>query len=352
MKRVLKVLSLLTLTILLMLVDVNICNAAQSYTYKKIVEKDVNKLQITEEITQYILNKYVKEDIQQTQIQTENIPQEETTFEVQEQEQETKEPEYNVTQEEGTLYANTSVNVRELPNANATRLGALSYGQEIQKTGVCDNGWTQVNFKGSTAYVNSKYLQDSKPEVITYNNDNNNNNDNDKEEESSQQIQTSGIIKTDGSVSASRIRTIENYYYKVPQNIRTRLESNGWTYLCTSEKFGAKYGYNYKILALTVYDDKIIYIDNRKSAENAITHECGHAFDYMCGFISDTQEFINAFNAERQTFCSVHSTHKNNTSTPLEYFAEFFSVMCENPSSVKDACPQTYQIINNAINSF
>ena len=288
MKRVLKVLSLITLTILLMLVDVNICNAAQSYTYKKIVEKDANKLQITEEITQYILNKYVKEDIQQTQVQTENIPQEETTFEV--QEQETKEPEYNITQEEGTLYANTSVNVRELPNANATRLGALSYGQEIQKTGVCDNGWTQVNFNGTTAYVNSKYLQDSKPEVITYNNDNN------KEEESNQQIQTSGIIKTDGSVSASRIKTIENYYYEVPQNIRTRLESNGWTYLCTSEKFGAKYGYNYKILALTVYDDKIIYIDNRKKAEDAITHECGHAFDYMCGFISDTQEFINAFN--------------------------------------------------------
>ena len=350
MKKVLKNISLVLMILtLLFSANTSVYAKSQTYTYKKMVEKDANKLQITEEITKHILEKYVNENIAQENMQIEE--QEEENSSITREIQETKEPEYNITQEEGTLYANTSVNVRELPNANATRLGALSYGQEIQKTGVCDNGWTQVNFNGSTAYVNSKYLQDSKPEVIETNNNENSEEKAIQENTTYVEPEYSGIIQSDGNVSSSRLRVIESYYYKTPQKARDLLESHGWQIICTNEDFGTNYGFTYQISALTVFSDKVVYIANADYAEDAIMHEVGHVYDYECDnendLVSQYQTFVDIFNAERDTFCSVHYTIDNNTSTPREYFAEFFSVMCENPDLVKDICPQTYNYISN-----
>ena len=56
--------------------------------------------------------------------------------------------------------ANTGLNVRERANAKSAKVGALSKGDTVQVTSI-SNGWAEIEYGGSTAYVASRYL--SKP---------------------------------------------------------------------------------------------------------------------------------------------------------------------------------------------
>ena len=52
-----------------------------------------------------------------------------------------------------TVYAISSVNVRSGPGTDYEIVGALSYGQSIQRTGVRSNGWSRVELNGEDAYI-------------------------------------------------------------------------------------------------------------------------------------------------------------------------------------------------------
>ena len=109
--------------------------------------------------------------------------------------------------------------------------------------------------------------------------------------EPEQGVTYNGIIQREGSVSDSLLLSIEYYYCLIPSSIRTSLENNGWQYICSSEDFTGRYGTSHKVLAMTAYDDKIIYIDARDSAKDVIIHEVGHAFDTTQGMLSSSSEF-------------------------------------------------------------
>lgn len=98
----------------------------------------------------------------------------------------------------------------------------------------------------------------------------------------------SNVVQAEGKVSTTRVNNVNAYYLGIPENVRQYLEDKGWTFICSAQSFGKRYGYTGSILALTVYKDKVIYIDNRKKAESAIVHEVGHAIDYSYGFTSPT----------------------------------------------------------------
>ena len=67
-----------------------------------------------------------------------------------------------------TVYAITSVNVRSGPDKSYSRLGMLSYGDNIQRIGIGDNGWSKVVYRGQTAYMYSEYLTKVEPVGIDY----------------------------------------------------------------------------------------------------------------------------------------------------------------------------------------
>lgn len=71
----------------------------------------------------------------------------------------------NIEDCEETVYATTSVNIRSSYSANAEILGYLSYGSSIKRTGVCDNGWSRVDYNGTAAYINGKYLSTEEPQT-------------------------------------------------------------------------------------------------------------------------------------------------------------------------------------------
>lgn len=249
-------------------------------------------------------------------------------------------PAYNIKSETGILYANTNVNIRALPTVDSDIIGYLFFNQSVEKTGICDNGWTEVKYENGIGYINSKYIQDTKTEILVS-----------KESKKVEQQPYSGIIQREGNISDSMLYSIESYYCMVPSNVRNLLESNGWQYICSDADFTGRYGPSHEVLAMTAYGDKLIYINNKDSARDAITHEVGHAFDSSMEFISNSSEFMAIFNEEHDNFCNVWNTHSNNTSTASEYFAETFSVIVMNPELVKGNCPKTYEYITRYINN-
>lgn len=113
-------------------------------------------------------------------VKTSNAPIENTesteSAEVQAEPQ-TTEPEqstYSYTDKSATMYAQSSVNVRDLPDTNGNKVGGLSTNQEVSVTGQCnETGWYRINYNGGTAYVSDSYLGDSKVETKKNTNSNN-----------------------------------------------------------------------------------------------------------------------------------------------------------------------------------
>ncbi len=67
----------------------------------------------------------------------------------------------------GRMYAKSSVNVRKGPGTEYERAGHLDTGDEAELTGVCENGWYRIKFKGGEYFVSGKYLVKEKPAVTT-----------------------------------------------------------------------------------------------------------------------------------------------------------------------------------------
>ena len=160
------------------------------------------------------------------------------------------------------------------------------------------------------------------------------------------------FMKTEGNVSQSRMDHILANYVRIPEEVRHRIENEGWTFICSSEDFGADNGYSYSLLALTIYGTKTIYIDDRTKAEPSIIHEVGHIIDNTFGFCSESQEFTNIFNTEHGNVSKFWKTHHNNTDTRIEYFAESFLIYVMQPEDLQTYCPQTYDYITNVISIF
>lgn len=74
-------------------------------------------------------------------------------------------PSYSVEDRWETVWATETVNVRSDASSDASRLGSLSRGSSVTRTGVCDNGWSRVEYNGSEAYIHSDYLSTEEPVV-------------------------------------------------------------------------------------------------------------------------------------------------------------------------------------------
>lgn len=63
-----------------------------------------------------------------------------------------------------TKYVNTTagLNVRTGPSTSYAKIATLSYGQSVNVLST-SNGWSKINYSGSTGYVSSQYLQSKKP---------------------------------------------------------------------------------------------------------------------------------------------------------------------------------------------
>ena len=63
-----------------------------------------------------------------------------------------------------TVYATRVVNIRKSWSEKSEVIGTLKYGENIVRTGICDNGWSRVTYDKKDAYICSDYLSKTKPE--------------------------------------------------------------------------------------------------------------------------------------------------------------------------------------------
>lgn len=62
-----------------------------------------------------------------------------------------------------TMYAQSTVNVRSLPEQSGEKLGSLSTNQEVTVTGQCnETGWYRISYNGGEGFVSNSYLGSEK----------------------------------------------------------------------------------------------------------------------------------------------------------------------------------------------
>ncbi len=75
---------------------------------------------------------------------------------------------YTYTEKDVTMYANGSLNVRDLPSIDGEVIGDLELGESVHITGVCnETEWYRISYEGGEAYVSHKYIVENQPVTPT-----------------------------------------------------------------------------------------------------------------------------------------------------------------------------------------
>lgn len=70
---------------------------------------------------------------------------------------------YSISECSTVMYATSSVNIRQKPDADSKRLGHLDEGEKVSVNGVVSNGWYRIVYNGEECFVNGRYLTEEKP---------------------------------------------------------------------------------------------------------------------------------------------------------------------------------------------
>ena len=71
-----------------------------------------------------------------------------------------------ITEKSATVYATADLNVRAQNNESAAVLGGIAAGGTIAQTGYTSDGWIQIDYQGTTAYVSADYVSEKKPVIV------------------------------------------------------------------------------------------------------------------------------------------------------------------------------------------
>lgn len=157
------------------------------------------------------------------------------------------------------------------------------------------------------------------------------------------------ICEIDGNVDVQYVDIINDELSVVPINIIMLFKSNGWHLYVTDKNLSSTYFDNIfsSVKGVTDYDAKEIYIEDRGSAMDSVVHEMGHAFDFMCGMVSNTVEFKDIYLSEEEIFCDEFNV--NFYWDRKEFFAEGFYIYLIQAERLKNTCPLLYNIIDDYV---
>ena len=76
-------------------------------------------------------------------------------------------PSITISEMNDTVYVTgNGVNIRIGPGTEYDTVTSLSRGEELKRTGVTNNGWSQVEWDGEEAYLSNNYVSEEKPEAV------------------------------------------------------------------------------------------------------------------------------------------------------------------------------------------
>lgn len=146
-------------------------NTQQAATLQETAEsvQQITEASAAESTAEATVESTVEESVE-TQVETQPEETKEAAVESTEAAEATPAPEeaateYTYTEMDKTMYAQKSVNVRDLPTTDGQKLGALALNQEVNVTGQCaETAWYRIAYNDGVAYVSDKYLGDAKVE--------------------------------------------------------------------------------------------------------------------------------------------------------------------------------------------
>ena len=119
----------------------------------------------------------------------------------------------------------------------------------------------------------------------------------------------------------------------------------------TTMNLAAEYDYPSQICGITDYNKNLIYISsNSNTIRRSTIHEVGHAIAYELGWVEETDEFVEIFEAEKESFtdcCSIGDGHE--TSDKYEYFASVYQNMILDYADTKAEVPRTVAYIEDCL---
>lgn len=121
-------------------------------------------IEATEAVEESETVEEVTETVEET-TETEEVAEEEAPAAEEPVAEEPSSP-YSYTELNQTMYAQSTVNVRDLPEQTGGKLGSLSTNQEVTVLGQCnETGWYKISYNGGEAYVSDSYLGTEKVAV-------------------------------------------------------------------------------------------------------------------------------------------------------------------------------------------
>ncbi len=154
------------------------------------------------------------------------------------EEEEEPAPSTTVSEVVHTVRTTTTVNIRSSDSETADKLGKAAEGEEftlIEKRG---NGWSEISYNGSSAFIKSEYLEDASTQAVVNVNNDDDDNDNTGDTQTAAATET-GSTKVSGTVTVKenvRIRAsastegdkIGTAYVGQKLDVIEKL-ANGWT---------------------------------------------------------------------------------------------------------------------------
>lgn len=243
-----------------------------------------------------------------------------------------------------TMYAQVSLNVRSGPNANAQKLFVLSTNESVTVSAEADNGWVYVtNESGHSGYCSGKYLGEEKVVVQQTTNTTNSSGSSSSNSSSSSTV-VDGCI-TRGNCTDSQWSKVISYWYQVPSGLRNSFISSGWQMFVTNDDFWTAQGFGgWSIAGLTVYTEKMIYIHPDYMRSITVAHEMGHYLDWVYNYPSQTDEFMNLFNLEKDGFIEYDNYENESKWNTREYFATIACQLFLAPNTESSA-PQSFAYV-------
>ncbi len=161
-----------------------------------------------------------------------------------------------------------------------------------------------------------------------------------------------GVVINDCGASDKFVETVNDNFKLVPERVRRILVEWNWKFKISSiDTVKEITGSKGLVLGCTEINNRVVHVSNRPGeSDRTILHEVGHAWDICHSYISNSVQFEEIFNAEREAFCRCYRTHKNNTNVQVELFAEMFQVYILNPDLLKENCPMAYEYLDMVIN--
>lgn len=158
---------------------------------------------------------------------------------------------------------------------------------------------------------------------------------------------TQYTVETIGEVNMENVRALEVTLHLIPTELLRRFYNNGWKNCVTDENIGETYmNNNNRYKAAIVWGEKMIVVEDRSDAINAIIHELGHYLDGTNNRPSYSDEFHQIYLEEAETF-KANIVDGGCVHNQSEFFAQIFYYYILDPSK---CTPKAYEYIETQLN--